>query len=237
LRAPDNREAGDRLPGLAHVDVLDDVYFLGAVVLPDFEVSVVPLLDEDELPVALGDELPLALLPDEGIELPLAPLPVDGDALPDVVDPPVLLVLAPSTPSDCIVFASSWPVACMPCAFWKSRSACFVLGPILPSIVPGSWPLSFKACCAAFTFSSPAIAMLSVRSRDAFAPESDFIDGSDFIVVSALIDPVDVVESFGCAAFVSAPVAVLPVVGCAKAGPANITLMSASAIVIFHGAM
>lgn len=59
------------------------------------------------------------------------------------------------------VCESRVPDAEMPCAVWKSRSALSVFGPMMPSIAPGSWPLSFKACCACWTDGSALIAPFS----------------------------------------------------------------------------
>jgi hypothetical protein len=61
----------------------------------------------------------------------------------------------PEMPSAARVCWSSWPEAERPWACWKLCSAACVFGPILPSIAPGSWPLSFSACWTCFTWLSP----------------------------------------------------------------------------------
>jgi hypothetical protein len=49
---------------------------------------------------------------------------------------------------------SSMPAICTPAALAWSMAAC-VRGPLMPSIGPGSKPLSLSACCSFFTDSSP----------------------------------------------------------------------------------
>ena len=60
----------------------------------------------------------------------------------------------PEMPSAARVCWSSEPDPDKPCACWKLVSAAWVFGPILPSIGPGSWPLSFSACWTCFTCES-----------------------------------------------------------------------------------
>ena len=62
----------------------------------------------------------------------------------------------PDRPSAARVCWSTWPDPERPCACWKLCSAACVFGPILPSIAPGSMPLSFNACWTCFTWLSPA---------------------------------------------------------------------------------
>lgn len=58
----------------------------------------------------------------------------------------VLLAIGlPETPRAARVCWSR-PEPEMPCCCWKACSAFSVFGPMMPSIAPGSWPLSFNAC-------------------------------------------------------------------------------------------
>jgi hypothetical protein len=49
------------------------------------------------------------------------------------------------------VCASRLPETEMPWEVWYAFRALVVFGPRTPSIAPGSWPLSFSACCACRT--------------------------------------------------------------------------------------
>src|SRR5882672_1328640 len=90
--------------------------------------------------------------------------------------------LLASTPSLVIVSVSMRPVAFRPSLLWKSLSAAWVLGPILPSISPGSWPLSLSACWTARTCSVlPPLAMWPPFAPLADFMPSDFIESDDFM--------------------------------------------------------
>ena len=109
-------------PGLrASRTTRDRVYF---VVFP-VEPAAPP--DEDDPLGAVDEGDPL----DDGEEV----APDDEDPLGDAAGLPV----APaSTPSLEAVSLSRRPVAFSPSFSWYSFSACWVLGPIIPSIAPGS---------------------------------------------------------------------------------------------------
>src|SRR2546428_13785589 len=71
---------------------------------------------------------------------------VVGDALGALGSAAPVVV---SMPSRDIVATSSRPVAFSPSFFWKLVTAARVLGPITPSIGPGSKPLPCYPCCPA----------------------------------------------------------------------------------------
>jgi hypothetical protein len=144
-------------------------------------LAPLPVAPEDEEPEPMPEELdPEAPMPEElepeepRPEVPLEPLdredPEDPEAsldpepeLPRLLDEPEdfedeLLpdVEEPSTPNASLVLLSSVPLADSPCCCWKAFNADFVFGPMMPSISPGSWPLSLSACCTFFTSSLPA---------------------------------------------------------------------------------
>ena len=150
---------------------------------PLFEpLAPLPVAPEDEEPEPMPEEpepeapMPEELDPEEPRpEVPLEPLeredPEDLEASLDPEPEPPRLLEEPedfedellpdveeplSTPSASLVLLSSVPLADNPCCCWNAFNADFVFGPMMPSISPGSWPLSLSACCTFFTSSLPA---------------------------------------------------------------------------------
>lgn len=98
-------------------------------------------LDEDELEPALGEPAaPESLfLSAPGLLSALLSALVSLLGEADGVEAPAALLLAlASIPSLAIVSESSRPLLFRPSLLWKSRSAAWVFGPILPSTSPGS---------------------------------------------------------------------------------------------------